>query len=87
MHAVHELAIIDGVMQMIRDRLGERRVHRVKLQVGDLVGVLPDALQFSFELCAQGTSLEGARLEIEATAGDALLIKEVEVSDVCDLRM
>jgi Zn finger protein HypA/HybF involved in hydrogenase expression len=48
---------------------------------------LPDALQFSFELCAQGTSLEGARLEIEATAGDALLIKEVEVSDVCDLRM
>jgi hydrogenase nickel incorporation protein HypA/HybF len=68
MGSMHELALTESIVQTIRQRLGQRRVVRVKLAVGRLVGVVPEALQFCFELCAQGTSLEGARLEIEPIA-------------------
>ena len=39
---------------------------RVQLKVGHLRQVVPSALSFSFELVAQGTSVEGATLDIEA---------------------
>ena len=35
--------------------------------IGDLSGVQPDALQFSFEVIIRGTELEGAALDIERT--------------------
>jgi hypothetical protein len=78
--AVHELALIEYVIDAIRERLGEARVVRVRLEIGRLRAVVPDAVRFSFEICAEGTTLAGAVLEIDETAGDELRIKEVEVA-------
>ena len=45
---------------------------RVRVEVGQLAAVLPDALRFCFEACAKGTTLEGAELEILQTPGRAI---------------
>jgi len=44
---------------------GAARVHAIRLRVGALSGVVPDALQFAFEALSDGTPAQGARLIIE----------------------
>jgi len=68
---VHELAITESLVSAVCERVGEAKVRRVRLVVGKLSGVVPDAVQFCFEVCAKGTPLEGARLEIDEIAARA----------------
>ncbi len=70
---MHELAITQSVVDMVRDRTADRRVSTVRLQVGRLSGVVPDAMQFCYELVTAGTPLAGSTLEIEQTAGPGAL--------------
>ncbi|MBW1601927.1 hydrogenase maturation nickel metallochaperone HypA [Streptomyces sp. JJ66] len=65
---MHELSIATAVVESAEAaarRHGATCVGSVRLRVGELSGVVPDALRFSFELAAAGTALEGAALEIE----------------------
>jgi hydrogenase nickel incorporation protein HypA/HybF len=62
---MHELAIAESIVRIASNHAGERRVTKVELRVGALRQVVPSALEFSFELVAQGTPVEGAELEIE----------------------
>lgn len=66
---VHELALIESVMEAVADRVGDQRVVRVRLEIGQLTGVSSDALRFGFEVCVRETSLAGAELEIVEIAG------------------
>jgi hydrogenase nickel incorporation protein HypA/HybF len=66
---VHELAITQGVVEAVTARTGEVPVAAVRLRVGRLSGVVPDALRFCFELVTAGTPLDGAVLEIEQPEG------------------
>ena len=68
---MHELSIAQSVVDTVLERTGERHVTTVRLQVGRLSGVVPDALTFCFDLAAAGTPLDGARLEIEEPTGRA----------------
>jgi hydrogenase nickel incorporation protein HypA/HybF len=69
---VHELAITEQIVEALIDRCGRgERVTRVVLEIGKLAAVLPDALRFCFDACAEGTPLEGASLEIVETPGVA----------------
>lgn len=48
-------------MAAVAEHAGERRVDRVTLVVGRLSGVVADSVAFfCFEVCTQGTALEGA---------------------------
>lgn len=58
------LAVVDQVEGATRPA-GADAVRSVRLQVGELAGVVPDALTFSFELACAGTVLEGAELVME----------------------
>jgi hydrogenase nickel incorporation protein HypA/HybF len=65
---MHELSIAVSLVDIASDeitRLGLVGVASVHVRVGALSGVVKDALLFSFEAAAEGTPLEGARLEIE----------------------
>ncbi len=62
---MHELSIAEAVIEVASRHAGGRRVTKVELKVGHLRQVVPSALEFAFELVAQGTSIEGAELEIE----------------------
>lgn len=68
---MHELAIAESVVSSVLERTGERPVSSVRLRVGRLAGVVPDALRFSFELATAGTPLAGAALEIVEEPGRA----------------
>jgi len=57
----------NALNQALRDaRLtGAVRVHEIRLRIGVLSGVVPDALRFAFEALTPGTAAEGAALMIE----------------------
>ena len=62
---MHELAIAESIVGIADRHANGRRVTKVQLKIGHLRQVVPSALAFSFELVAQGTSVEGAELEME----------------------
>ncbi|HEV7710471.1 MAG TPA: hydrogenase maturation nickel metallochaperone HypA [Asanoa sp.] len=68
---MHELSITQSVVDEVRSRAGERRVHRVRLEVGALTAVVPSSMLFCFDLVTAGTVLEGASLDIDVTPGRA----------------
>ena len=61
---MHELAIVEGVVDTVTERLPDAKISCVRLEIGALSGVVADALRFSFELATEGTNLQGATLEI-----------------------
>lgn len=55
---------LDTALDQAR-KAGAVRVHEIRLRIGALSGVVPEALQFAFEALADGTLAEKARLTIE----------------------
>lgn len=68
---MHELSITQSVVDAVSERIADQRVVSLRLEVGRLSGVVPDALRFCFELVTGETVLEGARLDIDERAGQA----------------
>jgi len=64
---VHELSIAESIVDAVLQRTGAQQVHVVHVRIGRLTAVVPDALQFCFELATAGTPLEGARLDVDQT--------------------
>jgi len=65
---MHELSIACNLVEIVEEAAraaGAARVTRVQLRLGDLAGVVEEALRFSFPVAAQGTLAEGAELAIE----------------------
>lgn len=73
---MHEVSIILNVLEIAEDHCrkdGFSKIDRIQLRIGRASGVLPDALQFAFEVSKRDTAAEGA----------ALIIEEVPVGAVC----
>ncbi|MEV0535790.1 hydrogenase maturation nickel metallochaperone HypA [Kitasatospora sp. NPDC050463] len=71
---MHEMSIATAVVEQVEAAAREHgavAVEKVRLQVGELAGVVPSALEFCFELACAGTRLEGAVLETEAVPARA----------------
>ena len=68
---MHELAITQSVVDMVAERTAGRQVSLVRLEVGGLSGVVPDAMEFCYDLLIGGTPLEGSTLVIEQIPGVA----------------
>ena len=62
---MHELSIAQGIVDAVCERAAGRPVHSVKVRIGALTAVVPDAMQFCFALAVEGTVADGARLDIE----------------------
>ena len=65
---MHELAITEGVVQAVTQRLPGTPIACVHLEIGAMSGVVADSVRFCFELVTEGTTLEGARLFISEPA-------------------
>ncbi len=61
---MHELAITEGIVAAVTDKLPDQKITLVRLEVGALSGVVADSVRFCFDLVTEGTNLEGANLEI-----------------------
>lgn len=66
---MHELSITRSVVAICAERASGAVVSRVTLEIGKLSAIMPDAVRFCFDICAEGTSVEGARLEILVIPG------------------
>jgi hydrogenase nickel incorporation protein HypA/HybF len=65
---MHELSIMQSALSIALEQArqaGATRVHEIRLRIGALSGVVPDALEFAFEALTPGTPAEGAHLTIE----------------------
>ncbi len=58
------LSIVEGATEEAQKH-GGAKVEAVHLKLGQLSGVVKDALLFSYDLACEGTLLEGSRLVIE----------------------
>ncbi|MBD2209586.1 hydrogenase maturation nickel metallochaperone HypA [Nostoc linckia FACHB-104] len=61
---MHELGITQNIVAIVAEHAQGQKVQRVTLEIGKLSAIMPDAIRFCFDICAQGTVLEGAKLEI-----------------------
>lgn len=61
---VHELALMQSLVETVQEEAPDHRVLNIRLEIGQLAAVIPDALRFCFELCTRDTPLEGATLEV-----------------------
>lgn len=65
---MHELSIATSMVELIERELkgrGLTKVSEVKVVVGELSNVVPEALEFCWEVAARGTPAEGSKLVIE----------------------
>jgi hydrogenase nickel incorporation protein HypA/HybF len=62
---MHELAVGQAIVDKVSARAGSRAVRQVTVRIGHLTQVVPDALEFAWQLLVEGTTLEGCRLAIE----------------------
>lgn len=62
---MHEMSITQSVVDICTEHANGRRVLAVTLEIGDLAGVVSDAVEFCFQACTADTLLEGAVLTIE----------------------
>jgi hydrogenase nickel incorporation protein HypA/HybF len=68
---MHELSITQSVVDAVLERLPDTKIAGVRLEIGKLSGIMPDSVRFCFDLVIAGTSLEGARLDIDEPSGRA----------------
>ena len=65
---MHEVGLMESALAIALQRAGEegaQRVHRLTMRIGPLSGVVPEALEFAFDVLTRGTIAEGATLEVE----------------------
>ena len=81
---MHETALCKGVIDAVKEQAathGFEKVTVVRLSIGALSHVEPEALIFAFDVACRGTLADGARLEIERPPGQAFCIAcEVQVN-------
>jgi hydrogenase nickel incorporation protein HypA/HybF len=62
---MHEVGIMEEAVRLAGAAAGARKVRKLFLRVGQLSGVVPEALRFAFDVVGRGTVVEGAELTIE----------------------
>jgi len=77
---MHELSIMQSALDQVLEKArqaGASRVHAIRLRIGALSGVVPDALQFAFEALADGTPAQRRPIAHRGCPG-ALLVRRVQ---------
>ncbi|MEU9860576.1 hydrogenase maturation nickel metallochaperone HypA [Streptomyces sp. NPDC047971] len=79
---MHEMSLAVAVVDQVEAAATSRGavgVSSIELDVGELAGVVPDALAFCFDLACAGTVVEGAELITRTVPGTARCASCAEV--------
>lgn len=74
---MHEMGIMSEILSATfeaAEKAGATRVNVVRLTVGELTEIVPDALQFAWEALTPGTIAEGGVLTIAVTGGRSVCL-------------
>jgi hydrogenase nickel incorporation protein HypA/HybF len=69
---MHELSMTQSLVAIAEEharRAGGTIIRGITLEVGELSGTVPEALEFAFDVCSKGTLAEGATLTIRRVPG------------------
>jgi hydrogenase nickel incorporation protein HypA/HybF len=70
---VHEMSLVEGIVALVEDERRKQafaRVRVIRLKLGALGHVEPEALRFCFDAVTNGSIADGARLDIEMVPGE-----------------
>lgn len=81
---MHELSLTQAVVDAVVEKMGDAKIECVRLEIGKLSGVVVDSIRFCFDLVAEGTTVAGARLEIDEPSGHARCRECATEFDVAD---
>jgi hydrogenase nickel incorporation protein HypA/HybF len=79
---MHELSIAMSILDSLEEETNQRgydRVEAVHVRIGELSGVVPEALQSAYEMAAEQTPFAQSRLVIELVSGRELEICALEI--------
>ena len=65
---MHEMSIAQSLMEILREEMEKhdaKVLKSVRLQIGQLSAIVPEALSFCFQVMAEGTEMEGAKLVMD----------------------
>jgi hydrogenase nickel incorporation protein HypA/HybF len=65
---MHEFSIMQSTLETATQKMraaGASQIHRLKVRIGKLSGVVPEALRFAFDALKDQSPAAGASLEIE----------------------
>ncbi|MBF2078043.1 MAG: hydrogenase maturation nickel metallochaperone HypA [Synechococcales cyanobacterium T60_A2020_003] len=65
---MHELSLMEETIAIALNYAHQHhahKIHRIHMRVGQLSGVVPDALQFAFDVAVKGTMAESAHFSME----------------------
>lgn len=71
---MHEMSLCESIVQILEteaDKQGFSRVNVVRLEIGVLSHVEPEAMMFCFDAVTKDTLADGARLDILRPPGEA----------------
>ena len=65
---MHEMSIAQSLVDIFREEMAKadaKSLKSVRLNIGQMSAIVPEALSFGFEVITAGTELEGAELKME----------------------
>jgi hydrogenase nickel incorporation protein HypA/HybF len=71
---MHEMSLCESMLQILEQQAVEQgytKITTVRLEIGKLSSVEPEAMRFAFEVVRRGTLAEQAKLEILEIEGKA----------------
>lgn len=71
---MHELSLIQSILEIVEREIeahGVKRVERIRLKVGEMMGVEETSMQMAFEVLAEDTPMAGAALELDYIPAEA----------------
>jgi hydrogenase nickel incorporation protein HypA/HybF len=79
---MHELSIAMSILDLAEEEAekhGEKQITAIHVKVGELSGVVAEALSNAYELAREQTRFEHCRLVIEQTLDADLLFSAIEL--------
>ena len=79
---MHETHLIEPIIKGISEhaqREGAQSVKKVRLKVGQLIGIKEDSLKETFAVLAKGTLLENAELELTSFPGTNVQVLSFDI--------
>ena len=61
---MHELAITENIVEIAVDAAKGSRIREITLVLGELAGVVEESIRFCFDIVAQETAAEGAKVSV-----------------------
>lgn len=67
---MHELAVTQGILDIVLQHAEGRKVRQVNLVIGQFSSIVDDSVQFYWEIIAEDTAAAKARLRFERIPGE-----------------